>query len=158
LKENRLVGAINIYRQQAQAFTDKQIELVSNFAHQAVIAIENARLLNELRQRTADLSESLERQTATSEVLRVISSSPGELRPVFEPMWAIATRLCDAKFGSFYLYEGENYRTAALHNAPPALVEFRRQSPVFRAGRGTGLGRPAATKQVIHIADLSAER
>src|SRR5262245_36038436 len=86
IKENELIGVISIYQQEVRAFTEKQIELVKNFAAQAVIAIENARLLNELRRRTDDLSQALQQQTATSEVLRIISSSPGELKPVFNAM------------------------------------------------------------------------
>src|SRR5262249_51490060 len=115
LKDDELVGTIIIYRQEVRPFTDKQIELVKNFAAQAVIAIENARLLNELRQRTTDLTESLEQQTATSEVLRVISSSPGELEPVFNAMLENATRICEAKFGSLYLYDEDGFTLAAAH-------------------------------------------
>src|SRR4029079_10562218 len=114
-------------RMEVRPFTDKQIELVTNFAAQAVIAIENTRPLSELRQRTDDLTEALEQQTATSEVLRVISSSPGELEPVFDAMLENATRICEADFGILFISEGDGVRTGALHNAPPALVEARRQ-------------------------------
>ena len=116
-------------------FTDKQIELVQNFAAQAVIAIENTRLLNELRQRTDDLTESLEQQTATSEVLKVISSSPGELEPVFNAMLENATRICDAKFGMLFLCDGEGrFRVVALHDAPPRLAEERKPGTVCPPG------------------------
>ena len=126
LKDDELVGALFIYRTEVRPFTEKQIELVKNFAAQAVIAIENTRLLNELRQRTDDLSESLEQQTATSEVLKVISSSTGQLQPVFETMLANAIRICEAAFGSMLLVEGNALRRVALHNAPPRFVAFNK--------------------------------
>jgi two-component system NtrC family sensor kinase len=157
LKEAEQIGAIVIYRQEAGPFTDKQIELVKNFANQAVIAIENTRLLNELRQRTDDLSEALEQQTGTSEVLRVISSSPGDLEPVFQAMLANATRICEAKFGALWLAEGDGFRAAALHGGSPAFIEAWRREPVLSAKPGTSLGRVAATKQAVQIADVQSE-
>ena len=155
LKDDALIGAIVIYRQEVRPFTDKQIELVQNFAAQAVIAIENTRLLNELRQRTNDLTESLEQQTATSEVLRVISSSPGELDPVFQTMLANAVRICDAKFGVMYRSENETFDPVALFGTPPALVEFLQQRGAFRPDAGTGLDHLLRTRDVVRIVDES---
>src|SRR6516225_8336528 len=134
LKDDDLIGCISIYRQEVRPFTDKQIALVSNFAAQAVIAIENTRLLNELRQRTDDLTESLEQQTATSEVLGVISSSPGELNPVFNAMLENAVRLCEAEFGHLYLYDKEAFHPAALHSASQDLGMLLRRRPVVLRG------------------------
>src|SRR5262249_19496027 len=119
--------------------------------------IENTRLFEAEQQRTRELSESLEQQTATSEVLKVISSSPGDLQPVFDAMLANATRLCDAKFGTLYLYDGEAYRAASIYNAPPAFAEYLRRGPV-RPSPGTGLDRMTKTKQLVHLADIAAEQ
>jgi two-component system, NtrC family, sensor kinase len=157
LKDDDLIGAIVIYRQEVRPFADKQIELVKNFAAQAVIAIENTRLLNELRQRTDDLSEALEQQTATSEVLRVISSSPSELAPVFHAMLANATRLCEANFGTLNLHDNGSFPVAATHNVPDAYAEYRRRHPLFNVDPRHSLARVAATKQVLQIADMRAE-
>src|SRR5262249_18448059 len=130
LKEHELIGTINIFRQEVRPFTDKQIALVSNFAAQAVIAIENTRLLKELRQRTDDLTEALEQQTATSEVLGVISGSPGELKPVFETMLANAIRLCEAKFGSLFLREGEDFRNVCNIGERSGYTEWYQREPM----------------------------
>jgi transcriptional regulator with GAF, ATPase, and Fis domain len=134
LKEDELIGAVVIYRREVRPFAERQIELVRNFASQAVIAIENTRLFDELRQRTADLSESLHQQTATSEVLRVISNSPGELAPVFEAILANATRLCEANFGMLWMCEGDGFRCAAGYNLPPAYTDVPRYEPVAHPG------------------------
>jgi class 3 adenylate cyclase/putative methionine-R-sulfoxide reductase with GAF domain len=156
LKESELVGVIVIYRQEVRPFSNRQIDLVQNFAAQAVIAIENTRLLNELRQRTNDLSEALEQQTATSEVLKIISSSPGDLQPVFNTMLENATRICEAKFGNIFLYADSAFQAVAVHNAPPEYAEARTRG-LIRPSAGTGLGRLAETRQVVHIADMKAE-
>src|SRR5262249_52270280 len=138
----------------------KQIGLVTTFADQAVIAIENARLFEEVQARTRELSESLEQQTATSEVLKVISSSPGELEPVFNAMLANATRICDAAFGNLFLREGPNmFRAVATHNERGYDDYLRPNSVVdLRDNPGVPLDRVAKTKQVVHIPDLRTDQ
>ena len=153
LRDGTPIGVIILTRKVVRPFTEKQIELVETFADQAVIAIENARLLNELRQRTDDLTEALEQQTATSEVLQVISSSPGDLEPVFASMLENAVRICDATFGNIYRWDGELLHLLAAHNTPPALRRAsRRPSPDQPSGR------MIVNKAVIHVADVAAEQ
>jgi GAF domain-containing protein len=150
LKDNELIGVIGIYRQEVRPFTNKQIELVQNFAAQAVIAIENMRLLNELR-------ESLQQQTATSEVLQVISSSPGELEPVFRAMLEKAVHICEAKFGTLFRYDGRWFHRAAVTGIPAALAEFQKRQGPFRPDTGGVLTRVMQTKKLAHSADSAAE-
>jgi GAF domain-containing protein len=157
MREGAPIGVLTLSRPRVEPFTDKQIELAATFADQAVIAIENVRLFDEVRARTAELSEALERQTATSEVLQVISSSPGDLEPVFQAMLENATRICEAKFGNLLLYEGEFFRVAAMHGAPPAWEELRRRDPLLPAAGKHPLARVVATRQVQHIADFKLE-
>jgi GAF domain-containing protein len=164
LKENKLIGALIVYRQEVRPFTDKQIELVKNFAAQAVIAIENMRLLNELRQRTsdltertADLTEALDQQTATSEVLQVISSSPGDLEPVFQAMLENATRICEAKFGVVFSFDGNEFHFEAQVGTPPELAEYIRARPMPQPLAGSHLDRLRQTKRVSYTADYAAE-
>ena len=156
LKEDELVGVFGIYRREVRPFTDKQIELVQNFAAQAVIAIENARLLNELRERTNDLSEALEQQTAASEVLGVISSSRGELDPVFNTILANAIRICDAGFGVLYQYDGETFEMAAHVGAGTRLIALM-QGGLFRPHSNSVLGRIVATKRIVEVADATKD-
>jgi class 3 adenylate cyclase/putative methionine-R-sulfoxide reductase with GAF domain len=149
-KENELIGAIVIYRREVYPFTNKQIELLQNFAAQAVIAIENARLLNELRQ-------SLDQQTAAADVLRVISSSSGDLEPVFHAILEKAVRICDANFGILQLYQDGTFRLGAMHNAPPAFAEALAQRGPLKPGPLAVMSRVVATKQSVHVSDYADE-
>jgi class 3 adenylate cyclase len=146
LKDDALIGAIVIYRQEVRPFTDEQIELVKNFAAHAVIAIENARLLNELRQ-------SLEQQIATADVLRVISSSPGDLQPVFDAMLQNAVRVCEASFGVLWTYDRERFYAAALHAVPQQFAEFI-QKPMQPAPGGAFM-QLAGGEAVVQIVDAA---
>jgi GAF domain-containing protein len=156
LHKGEVVGVIFVAKKVPQPFTVKQIELVTTFADQALIAIENTRLLNELRQRTDDLGEALEQQTATSEVLQVISRSPGDLEPVFEAMLANAMRLCEAKFGTINLHDGNQFRIVAEYNVPPTFTATRLRQGPFRPHPASGHANVVRTKQVVHIDDLTA--
>jgi adenylate cyclase len=157
VRDGNCIGVIALTRSKVRPFTDKQIELVKNFAAQAVIAIENTRLLNELRQRTDDLAEALEQQTATSEVLKIISSSPGELEPVFQTMLENAVRICEATFGVMFRYDGRVFRAAAWRNVPAAYEESLRQRGSFQPDAGAPLYRLTQTKELVQTADEQAE-
>jgi len=150
LRDGAAVGTIQLRRSKVSPFTDKQIALLNIFADQAMIAIENTRLLNELR-------ESLQQQTATAEVLKVISSSPGELEPVFKSMLENAVRICEASFGNLLLYDGSVLRHVALHNAPQAWAAEQQRDPVPPRRAARVLYRVVDTKQVTQIADMAAE-
>jgi signal transduction histidine kinase len=156
LKENELIGALTIYRQEVRPFTDTQIELVQNFAAQAVIAIENTRLLSELRQRTDDLSESLEQQTATSKVLEVISRSAFDLHAVFETVAESSVRLCGADRAFIFRFDGELLRMAVAYNSPPEFTAWVEQHPI-RPGRHSGSARAALERRTIHIPDVRVD-
>ncbi len=157
LREGVVIGVIAIHRRTPEPFSAKEIELVATFADQAVIAINNAGLFEEVQARTRELSESLEYQTATSEVLDVISRSPGELEPVFQVMLANATRICGAPFGTLYLREGDAFRAVVMHGAPPEFAALREREPLVRPGAHTGLGRVVRTKQVVQVADVLSD-
>ena len=154
LREGTPIGVLLLARKDVRPFTQNHIDLIDTFANQAVIAIETVRLLNDLRQRTDDLSESLEQQTATSDVLKVISSSTGDMEPVFETLLANALRICEAKFGHILLYDGDSFQGTHLHDVPPAYRSFWEQHGRIRPNPNNALGQLSRTKQVIHIPDL----
>ena len=156
LKENALLGIIAIYRQEVRPFSDKQIELVQNFANQAVIAIENTRLLNELRQRTTDLTEALEYQTATSDVLKVISQSGAELGPVLDTLVATAARICLAESGFIFRLQDGLCQMVASFGIPPEYKDFQVRNPIA-PGRGTLAGRTILERRAVHIEDAAAD-
>jgi two-component system NtrC family sensor kinase len=153
MRGDEAIGLLSVVRLVAGPLSDKQLAVLRTFANQAVIAIENTRLLKELRHRTNDLTESLEQQTATSEVLQVISSSPGELEPVFQKMLENATRVCGANFGLMNLWDGDSFTMASSYNVPPAFAALRARMPV-RPHPQSGLAAVVSTHQVAHIHDL----
>jgi two-component system NtrC family sensor kinase len=157
LREGKAIGCLFLRRTEVLPFSDKQIALLQTFADQAVIAIENVRLFEAEQQRARELAESLNQQTATSEVLQVISSSPGELEPVFGTMLERAVHICEAKFGNIHRWDGQGMQLVATHNLPPAFAEARNRLPFVRPGPENNFGRMVAAKMVIHVADLAAD-
>src|SRR6202022_1050856 len=156
LREEEAIGSLSIRRTEARPFTQRQVELVTTFADQAVIAIENVRLFDEVQTRTREVTEALEQQTATADVLRVISNSPGELEPVFETILEHAVRMCEAKFATLYLCEGDGFRARASHNAPQAYLNAR--AGVLYPHSTSSLSRAAKTKQAAQVVDVMKEQ
>ena len=156
LREGVSIGVIFIRRTEVRPFTDKQIALLKTFADQAVIAIENVRLFKELQDRNRQLTEALEQQTATSEILRVISSSPTDLQPVFQTILANAVRLCEAQNGAVFRFDGEVFRAVVWNNISPALTSYVQNTPI-PPGRESALRRVGLEKRPVHIPDMLAD-
>jgi GAF domain-containing protein len=156
LRDGAVIGVIAVHRRKSQPFSEREIELVTTFADQAVIAISNVGLFEEVQARTAELQQSLEYQTATSDVLSAISRSPSEIQPVLDTIVETAGQLCDAKRSFIYRYDGSVLRHQASHNASPELVEFVTQNPIL-PGRHSGAARAAVEKRTIHISDVRSD-
>ncbi len=156
MSAGEVTGVVFLAHTTVRPFTDRQIELVTTFADQAVIAIENARLFEQVQARTREVTEALEFQIANSEVLKVISSSVGQLDPVFDCILSNARRLCEANYGHLFLFDGDRFQAVALHHTPEAYAAYLQQSPL-KATPGSGLGRMAASRKVVHIEDITAE-
>src|SRR5262249_18978663 len=157
LREGNPIGVLHVVRKTVRPFTDRQIELVTTFADQALIAIENVRLFDEVQERTEELSEALRQQTATAEVLKTISRTAFDLQRVLETLLENAVRICGAKHGMIFRYDGECCRAAAAYNAPPGTLELWERTPI-RAGRATATGRALLERRVVQIPDVQADR
>jgi two-component system, NtrC family, sensor kinase len=155
IREGRALGAILVRRAEVRPFEEKHIALLKAFADQAAIAIENVRLFEAEQQCTRELGEALEQQTATSEVLHVISSSPGDLQTVFEAILENATRICEAKFGNLWLREGDKFRIVAIHGGSPEYCEYLFAEPVVVPDAQSAMARIASDRKAVQIDDIA---